>query len=65
MGTDATEAGDLAEVYYKFSGGQIDAAEAGDLAKVCYKFISGGQMQLRLVIWLRFITNLLLRDICG
>ena len=29
------------------------------MAKVYSKFISGGQMQLRLEIWQRFITSLL------
>ena len=42
-----------------------DAAEAGDLAEVYYKFISGGQMQLRLGMWLRFITSLLVGDRCN
>ena len=52
----------MAEVYYKFSGGQIDAAEAGDLAKVCYKFISVGQMQLRLESWQMFVPSLLVGE---
>jgi len=42
-----------------------DAAEAGDLAEVYSNFISGGQMQLRLGIWQRFIPTLLVGDRCS
>jgi len=41
----------LAEAYYKFI--------SGHLAKVYSQFISGAQMQLRLGIWQRFTTSLL------
>ena len=51
----------MAEVYYKFISG-TDAAEAGDLAKAYNKFISGGQKQLRLEIYKRFIPSLLVGD---
>ena len=55
--TEAAEAVDLAEVYYKFI--------SGHLAKVYSKFISGGQMQLRLGIWQRFLTSLLVMERCS
>ena len=35
------------------------------MAKVYYKFMSCGQMQLRLGIWQKFITNLLVGDRCA
>ena len=74
VGDRCAEALDLAEVYYKSISGHFgkgliqvyswvtDAAEAGDLGEIYYKFISGGQMQLRLGIWQRFITSLLVGD---
>ena len=40
-------------------------AEAGDLEDVYSKFISGGQNQLRLGIWKRFILSLLVADRCS
>ena len=57
MRTEAAEAGDLEEVYYKFISGQ--------LAKVYSKFIRGGQMQLKLEIWQMFIPSLLVWDRCS
>ena len=54
---DASEAGDLAEVYCKFI--------SRHLAKVYSKFIGGGQMQVRLGIWQRFITSLLVMEKCS
>ena len=35
------------------------SAEVGDLAEVYYKFFNDGKMQLRLEVWQRFITSLL------
>ena len=54
MRTEAAEAVDLEEVYYKFI--------SGHLAKVYSKFIRGGQMKLRLEFWPRFIPSLLVGD---
>ena len=51
----------LFEVYY----GWTDAASACDLEEVYSKFISGGQNQLRLGIWKRFIISLLVVDRCS
>jgi len=47
----------LLEVYL----GWTDAAEA----EVYSKFTSGGQMQLRLRVWQRFIPSLLVGDRCS
>ena len=55
--TEAAEAGDLEEVYYKFLSGHLE--------KVYYKFISGGQKKLRLGIWKRCITSLLVMERCS
>jgi len=57
VGTDAAEVGDLAEVCFKFI--------SGHLAKVYSKFISGGQMQLSLGFWQRFIPSLFVGDRCS
>ena len=47
----------IIQVYYKFI--------SGHLAKFYSKFIRGGLMQLRLEIWQRFITSLLVGDRCS
>ena len=41
-----------------------DATSAGDMEEVYSKFISGGQNQLRLRIWKRFIRSLSRVDRC-
>jgi len=61
LGTDAAEAGDLAEVYSKYIRGHLAKVYSkfisGHFAKVYSKF-SGGQMQLRQGIWQGFIPSL-------